>query len=134
MKPNLLRFLKMVGLCILLNLGWALTSPQVESLRDKDRGFATGLGFLVVYGWCFYLFLRLEKLNISNLSLLTSAMICIFLFSSFVIVHIFINMNFEMKDHVDAICRSLFSAVCIVFVLRKFYDIHFPLLIIALTF
>lgn len=123
-------FYRILVWAVVLNTIWMVISPKLDQLRERDPGFVTGLGFLLIYGVPFYIAVPKERRKIELLIVLTFPVLVIFFISSFVIVPLFLIPETEFSF----VCSSLFSAICLTLIINRIHSIIFLKLTMFLTF
>jgi hypothetical protein len=127
-------FYRILVWAVVLNTIWMVVSPKLEQLREMDRGFVTGLGFLLIYGLPFYIAVPRDRRKIELLIVLTFPVLLIFFISSFVIVPLFLTPETTLKLIFAFVCSSLFSAVCLTLIINRIHRIFFLKLTMFLAF
>lgn len=128
-------FLNLIFFSLILNLTWGLIATQLEIIHGRDKGFISGLGYLIVYGLTFFLCIEKARQTFNTFLALTLSFIGTFLISSFVIVPIFINFDTLLyHDIIGVFASDLFSTVLIVIIVSKYFPIKFKFLTGVITF
>jgi hypothetical protein len=129
------KFWTIIGLSMILNILWAIASTKIELLVGRDKGFVTGVGFLLLYSLPFFTVLPRNRQTISVAVGLTLVMFSIFCIASFVIPSLFINLSSgKYWDLIAAILSSLFSTFFVVKAVHRVHPIIFIKTTIVCTF
>lgn len=122
-------FIRLVTISILLNIIWGLIATQIELLYDRDKGFVTGLGYIIAYGTTFFLCLENERRTTFNYLTLVGIFIGIFLASSFIIGPAMTYFDYKFGSNIIAlIVSTIFSATLIVIIVSRYFSIRFKAL------
>lgn len=128
-------FLKLVLISLILNLIWGLIATRLEIWHGRDKGFISGTGYLVVYGLTFFLVIDKSRRKATDLLALVFCFIATFVVSSFVVGPLATKLDYAVGSSFIAIAiNTLFSAVLIVIIISRYFDITFKVLTGAATF
>ena len=128
-------FLKLILLSLVLNLVWDVIATLLERLNGRDKGFISGLGYLIVYGLTFFLCMEKARQTVSALAALIFSFIGIYLISSFLIFPVIVNIDHLFNSDIIGLAAStLFSSILIVVLVSRYFSIQFKFLTGAFTF
>jgi uncharacterized membrane protein len=127
---NSLSFLLTLVFFILLSAGWSILCIATDEFTNRDKGFVSGLGFLLLPPLA--IFLGQRPKGIQWLLFLVGCMLLIFLLASFAIGLLIAATTDSMVIY--AIVNSLFVATATTFCLNKAVGIQFKRTTILSTF